>query len=136
MKKLVKYRRVLIGVSLVVMLALVVPVSLSELPAGMAVIGVEACIIGVIALVLGFVAQLALRDWELRDRLLLLCAVIVALAFRYWGHAFSGMGPRRTALNVVFFVLLLTWFGSLGAASARALRRNRRAKTLAPTSEA
>ena len=136
MEKLVEYRRVLIALALVVLLALMLPVSVNELPAGMVVIGLEAFVIGLLPLALGFVAQLALGNRELRDRVLLLCAIVVTLAFDILVDGFSDPSPVRHVINAVFLTLLLTWFAGLGAASVRAIRRNRHAKAEAAAPEA
>ena len=132
MEKLVEHRRILIGIALVVVPALLVGVPLNELPAGMAVIGLETCVIGALPLAFGFVAQLALRGWELRDRALLLFAAAAVLVFGILGHSSAGMPLGQRILSELYFVLLLTWFAGLGAASARAIRRGRLARRSAP----
>ena len=89
---------------------------------------IDACAIGLVPLVVGFIGQLALADRELRDRVVFLYAVVIALAFDVVTNS-SESSLARHVIGVAFFALLLTWFASLGAASARAIRRRRSVTT-------
>jgi hypothetical protein len=124
MDKVVRHRRVLIGLATLSLLVLVIPVRISALPAVMGLMLIEACAIGLVPLAVGFVGQLALADRELRDRVVFLYAVIIALAFGVITSSSESSLGRRV-ISVAFLALLLTWFASLGAASARAIRRRR-----------
>jgi len=128
MEKVVRHRRVLIGLATLSLLVLVIPVRISALPSAMGLMLIEACAIGLVPMAVGFVGQLALADRELRDRVVFVYAVIIALAFGViTSSSESSLGRRVT--SVAFLALLLTWFASLGAASARAIRRRRSVTT-------
>jgi hypothetical protein len=128
MDKVVRYRRVLIGLATLSLLVLVIPVRISALPAVMGLMLIEACMIGLVPLAVGFVGQLALADRELRDRVVFLYAVIIALAFGVITNSSESSLGRRI-ISVAFLALLLTWFAGLGAAAARAIRRRRSVAT-------
>ena len=128
MEQVVKHRRGLIGLAVLALLALVIPVRGSDLPAAMVLMLIEACVIGLVPLVVGFLVQLTLADRELRDRVLFFYAVIIALAFGVITNS-SESSFGRQVIGVAFFAVLLTWFAGLGAASARAVRRRRRVTT-------
>jgi uncharacterized oligopeptide transporter (OPT) family protein len=133
MDKVVRHRRLLIGVATLFLLVILIPVrhNLDNIPARIGVLSAvmglmltEACLIGLVPLTVGFVGQLVLGDRELRDRVVFLYAAIAALAVGVITNSSESSLGRRV-VSVVFLALLLTWFASLGATAARAVRRRR-----------
>jgi uncharacterized membrane protein HdeD (DUF308 family) len=116
--------RILSGLALILAYPVLLRVPFAQLPAAVAVVGIEALVIGAVPFGLAFLAQTLLGHRHLGDAALLLLAVSVACAWWFLGQG-AAIPPGEGAVTLCMSVLLLLWFLSLGAVSARALRRHR-----------
>lgn len=116
--------RILSGIALILAYPVLLRLPFAQLPAAMVVVGIEALVIGAVPFSIAFLAQTLLGHRHLGDAVLLLLAVGVVCVWWYLGQG-AAMPPGERVVMLCMSVLLLLWFLSLGAVSARALRRHR-----------
>ncbi len=127
--------RMVLGLTLILAYPVLLRVPLNQLPAAVAVVAIEAAVIGTVPFGIAFLAQTLLGRRILKDWALLLLAAVVVCAWRYLGQG-AAETPSAGFAMLSMSVMLLWWFLSLGAVSARALRRRRLSRAATDPSEA
>ena len=120
-------RRVVSGLALILAYPVLLRVPFAQLPAAIAVVGIEALVIGTVPFGIAFLAQTLLGHKRLGDPVLMLLAVAAVAVWWYLGLG-AAESPVEGAVMLFMSVLLLLWFLSLGAASARMLNKQRLSK--------